>query len=332
MKLDSARELKTRIHDTVIRPLASSVVTRRTLGVAAQPLAITGEVPPTLALGITRKPQGDYSLAVRVQKRGLEKSPAIDTIRKLAKSEVDIRYIGRVAKFSKFRERTRPLKIGLSIGHYMITAGTLGAFVRDLAGGAVMILSNNHVLANENKARHGDPILQPGPFDDGTDPADRVATLTRFVSLKQTGPNLVDAAVATLDPGIEYDARNLTGLGGKLAGAGSSFLDDQTPVGKVGRTTGTTRGKVVSFELDNLLIAYDGRALQFDNQIEIEGKGKAPFSEGGDSGSLIVDSDRLAVALLFAGSDQGGTNGKGLTYANPLASVLSALKVELLSS
>ena len=53
------------------------------------------------------------------------------------------------------------------------------------------------------------------------------------------------------------------------------------------------------------------------------------FSQGGDSGSLIVDADRRAVGLLFAGSDQGGSNGKGLTYANPLRAVLEALKVDL---
>jgi hypothetical protein len=35
------------------------------------------------------------------------------------------------------------------------------------------------------------------------------------------------------------------------------------------------------------------------------------------------------MALLYAGSDQGGANGQGLTYANPLRTVLDALKVEL---
>jgi hypothetical protein len=34
-----------------------------------------------------------------------------------------------------------------------------------------------------------------------------------------------------------------------------------------------------------------------------------PFSRGGDSGSLVVDADNKAVALLFAGGDQGGANG-----------------------
>ena len=35
------------------------------------------------------------------------------------------------------------------------------------------------------------------------------------------------------------------------------------------------------------------------------------------------------IGLLFAGGDQGGSNGLGLTFANPLRAVLDALKVEL---
>ncbi len=35
------------------------------------------------------------------------------------------------------------------------------------------------------------------------------------------------------------------------------------------------------------------------------------------------------MGLLFSGSDQGGVNGQGLTYANPLRGVLDALKVDL---
>jgi len=64
-------------------------------------------------------------------------------------------------------------------------------------------------------------------------------------------------------------------------------------------------------------------------QIEIEGAGNRSFSDAGDSGSLIVDDEMLAAALLFAGGDHGGSNGKGLTYANPIAAVFKALKVKL---
>jgi hypothetical protein len=337
MKLDSARELKASLNESVIVPLATSVATRASLGVAAQPMAATSAVPPTMALGVTRKGKGDYALAVRVQKRGLENSPQIGTIKKLAKGEVDVRYIGQVTKLPTTtipaqQKLTRPLKIGISVGHFKITAGTLGGFVRGLNDGTVMIVSNNHVLANENRAKRGDAILQPGPYDQGRNPADRVATLTRFVRLKRAGANAVDAAVATIDSGIKSNAGTLTGLGGRLTGVGDPILDEAVPVGKVGRTTGTTKGRVVTFELDNLYVNYDIGTLRFDNQIEVEGEGDEPFSRGGDSGSLIVDGNRRAVALLFAGSDHGGSNNKGLTYANPIDAVLRALKVELLFS
>ena len=100
-------------------------------------------------------------------------------------------------------------------------------------------------------------------------------------------------------------------------------------VAKLGRTTGLTRGRVTAFELDNVVVGFDIGNLRFDDQVEIEGAGEGPFSDGGDSGSLIVGRDKRGVALLFAGSDQGGENGQGLTFANPLRAVLDALKVEL---
>ena len=46
------------------------------------------------------------------------------------------------------------------------------------------------------------------------------------------------------------------------------------------------------------------------------------FSDAGDSGSLIVDDQLRAIGLLFAGGDEGGSNKKGLTYANPIEQVL----------
>ncbi|MBX3746924.1 MAG: hypothetical protein KF833_16560 [Verrucomicrobiae bacterium] len=134
--------------------------------------------------------------------------------------------------------------------------------------------------------------------------------------------------LASVAEGIEVKPAHLKGLG-RLTGVGDVFLDEGTVVAKVGRTTGLTRGRVTAFELDNIRVAFGIGELRFDNQIEIEGAEEGSFSEGGDSGSLIVGSDLRAVALLFAGSDQGGANGQGLTYANPIHAVLQALKVEL---
>ena len=220
----------------------------------------------------------------------------------------------------------RPLRIGSSVGHFKITAGTLGGFV-SLDGGATAILSNNHVLADENRGAIGDAILQPGPLDGGA-MRNQVATLSNFVRLRRQGANAVDAAVATLTEGIAADHRRIRGVG-RLAGVGG-VLDVGAEVRKTGRTTGTRRGVVTAIELDNVVVAYDIGDLTFDGQIEIEGTGLRGFSDGGDSGSLIVDGDRLAVGLLFAGSTRGGSNGRGLTYANPVEPVLQELSATLM--
>ena len=84
------------------------------------------------------------------------------------------------ARFSslEYVNKMRPAKSGISIGHIDITAGTLGGLVRDSQSSKTVILSNNHVLANSNDGVAGDSILQPGPHDNGTDPADQIATLT----------------------------------------------------------------------------------------------------------------------------------------------------------
>jgi len=44
---------------------------------------------------------------------------------------------------------------------------------------------------------------------------------------------------------------------------------------------------------------------------------------------LILDESNRACALLFAGSETGGANGRGLTYASPIAAVLKKLAIEL---
>ena len=334
MRLDSVLELRSSLADSILAPLTATVAAKASKTASARPFEPQGDRQPTIALGVVRKAGQDYKLAVRVQRRDLEGGRELRAIERAARGEVDVRYIGRVVKCSTpwQQKRTRPLKMGVSIGHHRTSAGTLGCFVRGLApgdGGAVMLLSNNHVLADENLGKPGDPILQVGPEDGGNDPDDRVATLTRMVKLKRAGSNLVDAAVATLEPGIEHNAKTLTGLGGALAGVGDPFPEEGAPAGKVGRTTGTTRGRAVAFGLNNLYVGYASGYYRFDGQLEFEGDDQGPFGLPGDSGSLIVDADRRAIGLLFAVSDAGITGREVRVFANPLDAVLRELKVEL---
>jgi hypothetical protein len=222
----------------------------------------------------------------------------------------------------------RPLQPGLTIGHYKITAGTLGAFAVERKTGRSVILSNNHVLANENVAKVGDAIIQPGDYDNGKRPKDVVAKLAKWVKLRANGANLLDAAIATVPASIEIDPLTYRGVG-TLAGVRTDPLLPELAVSKVGRTTGATRGRITAIEMDNVVVDYDLGSLSFDDQIEIESTGSGTFSAGGDSGSLILDEHNRACGLLFAGSETGGSNGRGLTYASPIAIVLSKLAIDL---
>jgi hypothetical protein len=331
MELDSVRELKTELASGLIAARAQPRVAR-TMSFEARRMQDVRS-SPTLALGVAPGKEGrrDYRLAVRLQRRTASEALQLDGIHERARGEIDVRYVGRISKRTWFTDRHRPIQLGISIGHFRITAGTLGAFVSGGRGG-VRILSNNHVLADENQGVKGDAILQPGAFDGGQRRRDRVGGLGRFVQL-HTGStaNRIDAALAAVDDGIETKLGELHRSSTPVAGVAGDDVEVDV-VEKWGRTTGHTRGRVTAFELDNVVVGYDLGNLRFDGQIEVEAAGRGPFSDGGDSGSLIMTaSDHLAVALLFAGSQTGGRGNLGLTYANPIAAVLSSLRVDLLA-
>ncbi len=78
----------------------------------------------------------------------------------------------------------RPAPGGISLGHYNISTATLGGVVKK--NGTRYILSNNHVLADSNAGKIGDPIWQPGPADGGT-AADEIAKLSEFIYIWPEG-------------------------------------------------------------------------------------------------------------------------------------------------
>ena len=327
MDLQSVREVKAAAKVKIVEPLVRAQA--RTLGVRAQGIDRVVE-PDTIALGIAKSEGPGYVLAVRIQHPALRKSSAIENLRDLAKGELNIQYVGAIRKRQVpwYQQRCRPLRIGCSVGHVQVTAGTLGAFVRSRQDNSSQILSNNHVLANENAANIGDNILQPGKFDGGQDPMDKIGTLAKFIPLDFRNVNQVDCATALLDTAIPLDAGGLDSAG-RLSTTSPASVRGGEVVMKLGRTTGLTQGKITAIEMDNVAIGYDHGQAHFDGQIEIEGAGSVAFSQGGDSGSLIFNQDLAPVGLLFAGSDQGGTNNMGLTYANHLQSVLDVLGIDL---
>jgi len=138
------------------------------------------------------KEQSTDELAITIlveQKKPVEALEPEDLIpSSLDGARTDVVEVGRLVAFETPRDRYRPtIPGGVSIGHYKVTAGTIGAMVFDRDTGEPLILSNNHVLANSNDALIGDVILQPGPTDHGVRPDDTVAQLFRFETLYYHG-------------------------------------------------------------------------------------------------------------------------------------------------
>lgn len=214
--------------------------------------------------------------------------------------------------------RVRPAVPGVSIGHYRVSAGTFGAVVYDKRTGEPFILSNNHVLANssngrDGRARIGDSIYQPGVADGGTSTNKVLAKLVRYQTLDDfPRENEVDCALARpikredIAPEI-LEIGLVSGITEPVVGM---------TVKKSGRTTGLTEGQIRAINVTTQVNYGQGRILRFKNQIFT-----TRMSEGGDSGSLVVNEKNQAVGLLFAGSDQG-------TLLNPIAKVLQVLKVQ----
>jgi hypothetical protein len=219
------------------------------------------------------------------------------------------------------RQRRRPVTGGVSVGlavSAMRYAGTLGAIVcaKDDPG-MLYALSNNHVLADENRAEAGAVVVQPGTLDGGAG-ADRIGALDRFEPLRfENRRNWMDAALAALEPGLPV-APEILGVG-PVRGSGTPRLHEV--VRKAGRTTGLTEGIVRALHADIVDIEYDQGMVRMDEVMVIRGTIDS-FSRPGDSGSVIMDAAGRVIGLLFAGSAL-------VTYAIPVGRVLRRLGVRL---
>ncbi len=296
---------------------------------------------------------GEISVVVLVRQKTPQAGLSAEALvpKQIGGVKTDVIEVGDVRALQARTDRWRPAPGGVSIGHYKITAGTLGVVVRDRATGVRLILSNNHVLANSNDAAIGDAILQPGPADGGQVGTDTIANLERFCP--------IDFGVSPPTCGIASGVAEFSNALAKLLGSehqlqavkakpqatnqvdaavarpikDSDILDEILEIGEVsgtvvatlgmglrksGRTTKFTTGEVTVLDATVSVSYGSGRTATFDNQIVA-----GPMSQGGDSGSLVVAGDSLkAVGLLFAGSEQS-------TIINPIQAVLDCLEVDL---
>ncbi len=100
---------------------------------------------------------------------------------------------------------------------------------------------------------------------------------------------------------------------GPVKGVGIAELGDA--VKKSGRTTEFTTGQILQVDVTVDVDYGSGRTARFVDQLL-----SGPMSQGGDSGSAVLNDDDRLVGLLFAGSDN-------TTIMNRISHVFTALGV-----
>lgn len=282
------------------------------------------KVDGVVGTATTLLPTGEVAIKIYTQKQGLQKMvPA-----SLEQIPVVVEYVGEIKAHQK--EYIRPVPGGVS-GHNIgnrppgnnsavCFMGTIGCIVKK--GSSFYLLSNNHVFARANRAALGEPIVQPSPGDHPIvctqDENHIVAELTAFkkinwIHTKKT--NVIDAAIAKILPGIEFDCEMFCDYTPSSVPA-TPYLGMEVKL--CGRTSGLSYGQVNALNA-TIIVSYDpdGTAV-FENQV-----GFTKIASGGDSGSLIVTADgNQPVALEFAG-------GATASFGNPIQEVLNYFGVKV---
>lgn len=227
--------------------------------------------------------------------------------------------------------RYRPITGGIQITNGVvrpsggIALGTLGCLATDNTDAKTVLLTNFHVIGGTA----GVSVFQPL-----TAAADLIGVVKRG---QITGT--IDAAIADINPGVTTTTDEINGLFLNLS---NHIAGVTAPVGgmrvfKVGRTTGLTDGKIVDAD-SVVIITYDppigSKTLSKAILIQctkISGcccctcnvaDSSREFSDHGDSGSVVVSEQRMAVGLIMGG-------GGGESFACRMSEVESGMNVTI---
>jgi len=214
----------------------------------------------------------------------------------------------------------RPVELGASISRLNGGGGSVGCIVAKSDSSKSYFLTAAHVLALTGDARQGDEVVEPS---DGASGSALIAKLEAFVALQSDGLiNTMDAALAELVRKTDVTNR-LPKIGNVNTPAMEPALFQN--VRKFGFTTQHTFGTVTDVSAQMELRAASGRPFLYDQVVVVKGA-DGKFSEGGDSGALVVDALTNRPIGLIIG-------GKGpRTVITPLDRVLTNFNVTLVGT
>lgn len=326
-------ELLTKIFGTRVFEIAAQAVSRETATTISDLPSSSNIVGIGYGLKITSNSAIQSDLAVRVYVREKLPKSLLSFAEKIPSNinglATDVIPVGDIVALA------RPTKCGVSVGHYKVAAGTLGCLVKlsDVETNKRYILSNNHVLANCNQTKIGDPILEPGS-EDGGELSNPIAILRDYQKLHFVNLRILErlrifgSRINTMDAAIA-EVLNTNEIYPEITEIGKLQKPEMLPslgqtVCKYGRSTQYKSGVIGDISFDVKGVKYPrNKCADFVEQIVIDWT-EQEFSRKGDSGSLIVaQSTKQPVALLFAG-------GNGRSFATPIARILQRFQVEIL--
>jgi hypothetical protein len=206
----------------------------------------------------------------------------------------------------------RPVMGGVSVGVLgKKVAGTL-TFPAYTINGLPVIVSASHVIADEGKAPAGTKIIQPSMIDGGNE-SNVIGSLYYATPIQYSNANLVDGAVALLNPNVYY-SHSVLGVG-RINGEAEPYVG--MSIKKVGRTTYLTEGRVLAVDGMIKVSGYHGGTAILSDQIIA-----TAFSRQGDSGAPVLDKDNNIVGMLTA-------TGFFYSVITKISNIKSSLSIKL---
>jgi hypothetical protein len=290
--------------------------------------------PGITAIGLAERVTEGETLAEPVLKVYVEKKlplsqcrfriPAQLNIEGLPPIPIDVVQTGRIVLHSNTAKvRPAPPGYSASLAGDAPGTGTFGLVMRKRGQPSPFyLLSNSHAIANSGMATQGQIVTQPGAADGGVaqDGIAQLAEWVPYIFSDQGFPNLVDAAIAALDPGAATSAIAQIGIPTGI----NTNLTRGMQVQKVGRTTTFSIAFVRDIDL-RLASTYPRPGGQvgrvgFSDQVLT-----SFYTSPGDSGSGVLDMQGQVVGLHFAGSETVGV-------FNKISNVLDALDLEVVTT
>jgi hypothetical protein len=241
-------------------------------------------------------PTGELSIIVGVQRKLPKFALSLFATELIPKTvegfPTDVQKVGKI-KATELVSRTRPFRPGPSWGNPCITAGTTGIMVR--YQGTLFVDTNWHV-GKYTCGSIGDAIIQPGKYDGGKTPDDKVGELAISLEDPSLGKG-VYTDYALIKPTEQFNCK--IALIDKEPGP---FFEDYKPGDEivwVGRTSGLGKASISQMHQDCQVDLGSGKtAYVYDTDIF------RPPCKGGDSGSWVgLARDYSTVGKVFAGSD-----------------------------